>query len=163
MSDVRLIVRVDDDEVRAGLRKTARTIQKDADATVGDYTRRSVVPTARSLAPRIIAGTLVARTTEQDGTVLTTTARGVRLRIVGITNFGGPGGKVDYPIRPRRKKALRLRDGRVVAVVTGPRAARPMSYLEKSVEKRRVGLERHTQEALTAVIQRRVVGIEGRR
>lgn len=156
MSTPTLIVRVEDAEVRAGLRRAASMLQKDVNRDVLDYTNRRVVPTARSLAPKIIADSLTARATAK-GVWLTTTARGKRRSIVAITNFGGT---IRTPAVPKgRRRALKMPDGRFVSRVTTPRTVRGQHFLERSAERHRVAIEQHLERSVTATISRRVVGI----
>lgn len=152
---MRLIVRVDDEEVVMGLRRAAAAVQKDANREVAGYAQRHVVPTARTLAPRIIADTITARAAAK-GVWITTTARGKRRAIVGVTNFGGT---IRTPILPRKRKAIRMPDGRFVSAVRTPRTIQGKHYLEAAVERHQAGLRRELTDALTSALQRRIVGI----
>lgn len=154
--DVVFIVRVDDQEVRAGLKRAARMVQKDVNAELTRYANGFIVPTAKHLAPRIIRDTLIARGTS-TGAVMTTTARGKRRAIVGATNFGG---MARSPILPKRRKALRMPDGRLVAKVTTPRRIPGIHYMERALAKHRREIVRTLDGALTRTLQRRIVGIE---
>lgn len=159
-AEVKFTVRVDDGEVRKGLRAASRMIQDDVDGVILDFAKLRIVPTARRLAPSVIADTLVAIKTPRLGPALSTTARGKIRRIVGVTNFGGGADQtVNYPIRPKRRKALRLRDGSFVAQVTGPRRAKGQHYLERSIDEHRDGVRRYSQEALTRIVERRILGV----
>ena len=152
------VVRVDDKEVRMGLRKAARVVQKDANTALARYADREIVPAVKHLAPRVIRDTITTKAFAY-GAYLTTSARGKRRAIVGASNFGGV---ARAPIVPRRRQALRMPDGSIRAKVTTPRRMKGIHFMERGIGKNRDGIVRTLDVHVTRALQRRIIGIETR-
>lgn len=124
-------VRVDDAAVVAGLRSQRREIRQDVKRLSLTAANETVLPTARSLAaPSRLRRSIIAKSTT-NGARLSTSARGMDRRVIGLLNFGGT---VTTLIRPKDAKALYLGGGIFRASVAGPRHYRPKRFLERSVE-----------------------------
>lgn len=152
---MRVTTRVDTRGAVDGLERIHRSSDRDVARVLTDRARRRVLPVAKRLAPGIVAASLVVREGESSA-VLTTSATGMRRRIVGFTNVGGT---VSTPIVPRRARALRLANGKIVARVSGPRTVAGMRYLEKAAQQGLGDLGRDVDRDLPRIMQRRLDGI----
>lgn len=144
-------VTVDDAAVMAGLRAQRRAINQDVKKTTLIAAEKTVLPTTKRLAPSIIRGPLIARSTTK-GAYLTTSARGRWRRVTGLLNFGGT---VKATIRPVNAKALKIGD-RYVARVTGPRTYRAQRFMEKSVTANLGRFTDSVEEQMTRAFQSRI-------
>lgn len=144
-------IRIDDETVVAGLRKQRREIRQDIKELMLAAAKETVLPTTKALAPRIVRRTLTVRATT-NGAYLTTTARGMDRRIVGLLNFGGV---VRTEILPVKGRALKIGD-RYAARVTAPRKYRGRHFFEKSIDANIGRFSRHVERALTRRLQSRV-------
>ena len=139
-------------EVNAALEGIARDIDREVARVIRDSTRRRVVPLAKRLGPSIVSDSLFAAQTA-GGAALTTNATGMRRRIVGITNYGGV---VASPIVPKRAKALKLKNGGIVARVDTPRRVTGTHYLETAVEREIDGVTRDLAREVPKIMRRRL-------
>lgn len=146
-----ITVKVDDAAVLAGLRAQRRAINQDVRKTTLVAAEKTVLPTTKRLAPSIIRGPLIARSTTK-GAYLTTSARGRWRKVTGLLNFGGT---VKAPIVPVNAKALKIGD-RYVSRVSGPRTYRAKKFMQRSVE---INLGRFTEsveDQMTRLFQSRI-------
>jgi hypothetical protein len=152
---MKITVRVRSEAAQRALRESRRELRSDVVDIAEEHGRRRVLPTAKRIAPSIVSPTLTIRRTKTRVT-LGTTARGMKRRMVGVLNYGGT---IRGEIRPKKKKALRLADGRFVAVVRGPRTIKAMAFLERSRDRELAHYRRDLERDLPRRIQRRLNGI----
>lgn len=116
-------------QLRAGRRDLNRAVK----AGLIRGAERGAVPSVRRFAPRRtgrLADSIVAKATTRN-VYLTTNLRGTERARVGLLNYGGT---VRAPIRPRRRRALKLADGVFRAVVTAPRVYRGRQFMDRGVQ-----------------------------
>ena len=152
---MKITVRVRSREALAALRESRRAVRGDMAAIIARHGRHKVLPAARRLSPSIVRDSLTIRPT-RSGARLTTTARGVRRRTLGYLNFGGT---IRKEIRPRKAKALRMKDGRFVARVKRPRTFAGLHFMEEARDRHLAALRRELQRELPRIVQRRIDGI----
>lgn len=124
-------VKVDDRQVMRALRDSRSDIRRTVKRTMERSAERHILPKAKAEAPRFIAPSLVIRSSG-SGARLTTRWRGKKRAIVGVLSFGGT---ISTPLRPRRARALKLRDGSFVMRVDGPRTIRAKRFMQKGVNR----------------------------
>lgn len=146
-----ITVSIDDDAVLAGLRAQRRAINQDVKKTTLVAAEKTVLPTTKRLAPSIIRGPLIARSTTR-GAYLTTSARGRWRRVTGLLNFGGT---VKATIVPKSAKALKF-NGRYAARVTGPRTYKAKEFMQRSVEINLGRFSNSVEDQMTRLFQSRI-------
>lgn len=146
-----ITVRVDDAAVMAGLRSQRRAINQDVKRTTLVAGQKTVLPTTKRLAPSIIRGPLIVRSTTK-GAYLTTSARGRWRRVTGLLNFGGT---VTGPIIPKNGGAIPVY-GRFFARVNGPRTYRAQEFMQRSVQINLGRFSESVEEQMTRLFQSRI-------
>lgn len=160
---MKITIRVRSDRARRALKESRRALRSDILDIAEEHGRTKVLPTARRLAPGIVASNLIVRRTAAR-VRLTTNARGMQRRILGYLNFGGTIGTQIKPKGGRtarssgRPGALRLPDGRFVARIRTPRAFAGMHFMEQARDRHVQELRRRYQRDLPGIIQRRIKG-----
>lgn len=140
------------EEFKSWRRQTSRDIT----TIMQEAGTETVLPTAKSLAPRFIAPTLVVRKGRSNSAYLTTTMRGKKGRVVGLLEMGGT---VRKAIRPTKAHMRANRGkGHAAAVKTpwGPRAAvyGDRTYKAKAFMRTAV---RERLPTFTTVVERRIM------
>lgn len=149
-----ITVKVEDEGVKRALRESRRDIDKDVRRELKDAAEIATLPIARSLGPSFAASTFAIRAGRRQVS-LTTKARGMTRRIVGLLEFGGT---VRTTILPRRAKALAIPGIGFRAAVRGPRRYRAKRFMQTAAERSRPRVERLVEAKLTALVQARVDG-----
>ena len=149
---MKITVRVRSREAQAAFKAARKEIRRDVADICEDHGRRRVLPKAKQLAPRKAAGFLIIHRSATR-VRLKTNASGMNKRMVGYMNFGGA---ITTPITPKKKKALRLRDGTFVMSVTKPRRSPGLHFMEKAIQGELPALRRKMRRELPKRIQARI-------
>lgn len=137
----------------AALKASRKQMNQDFKTALKDAGDMVALPAARSVAPKVIRSSLVAKSTTRVAYV-TTLARDDRRRaIFALTEFGGV---VKAPIVPKHAKALRYANGRFSAATRGPRRYKGSHRMRKSIQARFPAFERRVARDLEAAVERRL-------
>lgn len=148
-----LRVEADVDATVAALKASRRQMNQDFKAALLDAGHMVSLPAARSVGPKAIRSSLVAKATTRSAYV-TTLARDDRRRaIFALTEFGGT---IKAPVLPKHAKALRYANGRFSAATRGPRHYKGSHRMRKAVQARFPAFERRVVRDLEDAINRRL-------
>lgn len=127
-------IRVDDAAVLHGLRAARRDLRPRMKRIQEDAATDVVMPRVRQLSPSFAKGKMVARATSSAARV-TTIARGMDRRRIGLHEYGGT---VKTVLRPKRPgvRAIPVAPGVFRANVKGPRHHTAHSFMRAAVNDR---------------------------
>lgn len=160
---MRLRVFVQDAGVAAAMKATRRDLNRDVRAAFREVGDSVLLPAAKAATPMVtgkLRRSIVFKPTTSGGYLTTSLTRRQGAKRLGLLEFGGTRRDV---IRPRSKKALRLRTGVVVAVVGVPRVGRRVGrvykaqgFLQRARDERLPLVAREIEPRIRAAIQRHI-------
>lgn len=138
-----------------------REIDRVVRRMLADAAERKVVPLARSMAPSIVADSIVARVSTRS-VYVTTSARGMNRRRFGLLEYGGT---VTGVIRSRSGRPIPIRTARGVIfrqVVRGPRHYQPKAFMRRALAYWQRALAPSLGRQVEGELRRRIEGIGAR-
>lgn len=124
--------KVDASEAIQGMRRARREAGKLAKGAQREAAEEAILPEARRRAPTFARSRIAARA-RRTSAFLATSLPARLDRVVGLLEFGGA---IRTPLRPKKRRALRLRDGSFVMAVNKPRKIEAKRLLQGAVEAR---------------------------
>lgn len=145
---------IHDDAVRRALREVAKGAQREAADIVVSAAKRTILPVAHTMAPSIVAHTIVIKRGPKIGdATLTTEARGKLRAIFVLLDQGGQTRKWIRPNPPH--KALKI-NGRYVSRVTGVRTYKGSHFLARAAKAAEPAWHREVERQLVAWVKKKM-------
>lgn len=147
-------VKIDDVAVLHGLRAQQRELAQDLIRVTAVAARIEVLPTSIAMAkPTRLKRTLTAGSNKR-GAFITSNAKGMNRRIMGLLNYGG---FVTAPIFPVFARALIVAPGVYRGAVLTPRRYPAGRFLERSIELRLHAYLGRVADDMARIIQSRLI------